>query len=170
MRFLLIDQIHELVRGEKIVASKSLSLAEEYLADHFPKFPVLPGVFMVEAMSQSATWLMREEEDFAHSAVMLKSARNIKYSGFVSPGDTLRLQATVVKSEGNETTFKVSGHVGEKQCVSGRIVLEKFNLADTDPIQKPRDDYARDEARDQFILLRGPEAVAKSKAEAVAAS
>lgn len=170
MRFSLIDRILELQRGEKIVASKSVSLSEDYLADHFPKFPVLPGVFMVEAMTQTASWLIREQEDFASSVVVLKEAKNIKYSGFVSPGDTLTVEATVVKHGERETTFKVKGYVGENACVSGRLVLERYSLADTDPSQRPRDEYARDDARERFTLLRGPEVVAKAASTVEAAS
>ena len=59
MKFILIDRISVLERGQRIVAHKALSLAEEYLADHFPAFPVIPGVLMLEAMVQASAWLVR---------------------------------------------------------------------------------------------------------------
>ena len=74
MRFTLIDRITALKAGDEITAIKSLSLAEEYLGDHFPLFPVLPGVFMLEAMTQASAWLIRHAEDFAHSVVVGRSA------------------------------------------------------------------------------------------------
>ena len=77
--------------GKLIRAGKPLSLAEEYLQDHFPAFPVLPGVLMIEAMVQSSAWLVRISEDFRHSMVLLKEARNVSYGSFVSPGDTLEI-------------------------------------------------------------------------------
>ncbi|MBQ6157806.1 MAG: hypothetical protein IJJ20_02205 [Thermoguttaceae bacterium] len=52
MHFSLIDKIDVLEPHKRIVATKSLSLAEEYLQDHFPKFPVMPGVLMIEAMAE----------------------------------------------------------------------------------------------------------------------
>ena len=58
MKFNLIDKI-ESISDDRIVASKQVSLAEEYLADHFPTFPVLPGVLMLEALTQAAGWLLR---------------------------------------------------------------------------------------------------------------
>ena len=54
---------------KSLVAVKNLSLAEEYLADHFPGFPVMPGVLMLEALTQAGAWLVRDMEDFAHSVV-----------------------------------------------------------------------------------------------------
>ena len=65
-------------------AVKNVTLTEEYLADHFPEFPVLPGVFMLEAATQAGAWLLRLSENFAHSIISLKEARNIKYADFVA--------------------------------------------------------------------------------------
>ena len=79
MRFLLIDRIVDFQPGARITAVKSLTMAEEYLADHFPNFPVMPGVLMLEAMTQAAAWLIRLSEDFAHSVILLKQAGNVKY-------------------------------------------------------------------------------------------
>ncbi|MGW8257129.1 MAG: 3-hydroxyacyl-ACP dehydratase FabZ family protein, partial [Thermoguttaceae bacterium] len=67
MRFSLIDRIVDVELGVRISAVKTLSMAEEYLADHFPHFPVMPGVLMLEAMTQASAWLVRYSEDFAHS-------------------------------------------------------------------------------------------------------
>ncbi len=93
MHFTLIDRIIELEAGEKIMAIKSLSLAEDYLQDHFPRFPVMPGVLMLESMAQTSAWLVRHTEDFAHSIVVLKEARNVKYADFVEPGQVLTITA-----------------------------------------------------------------------------
>ena len=64
MRFVLIDRIIDLQPGQSLVAIKNLSLAEEYLADHFPGFPVMPGVLMLEALTQAGAWLIRDMENF----------------------------------------------------------------------------------------------------------
>src|SRR5712664_1908049 len=66
VKFNLIDKI-ELLTDERIVAVKYVSLAEEYLADHFPTFPVLPGVMMLEALTQAAGWLLHRRHRFAKS-------------------------------------------------------------------------------------------------------
>jgi 3-hydroxyacyl-[acyl-carrier-protein] dehydratase len=86
MRFILIDKITALEPGKTLTAVKSVSLAEEYLADHFPIFPVLPGVLLLEGMIESASWLVRQKQDFANSIVLLEQARNVKYKSFLAPG------------------------------------------------------------------------------------
>lgn len=112
---------------------KNVSLAEEYLADHFPEFPVLPGVFMLEAATQSAAWLVRMSEDYAHSMIVLQEAKSVKFTDFVTPGNTLRMRVEQLKREGAIVSFKFEGKVGERPCVSGRLSLECFNLAEEDP-------------------------------------
>ena len=58
---------------------------------HFPTFPVLPGVMMLEAITQAAGWLLHRRHDFARSMAVLKEARNVKYGRFVAPGNYLRV-------------------------------------------------------------------------------
>jgi len=84
MRFRLLDRITQLEPGRHIEAVKHLTVADRYLEDHFPRFPIMPGVLMLETMFQAGLWLVRKTEDFAHSMVVLKEARNVKFSGFRS--------------------------------------------------------------------------------------
>src|SRR5438045_6145562 len=91
MRFHLVDRIVEVVHGKSLRAVKNLTLGEEYLADHFPTFPVMPGVLMLEALVQSAAWLLRVTSDFAHSITVLREVKGVKYASFVDPGKQLRL-------------------------------------------------------------------------------
>ena len=98
MRFALVDRIVALESGQSITAVKNLSLSEEYLADHFPGFPVLPGVLMLEVMVQTGAWLMRFSEDFRYSTILLKQARALKFNSFVTPGRTLSVTASVQKT------------------------------------------------------------------------
>lgn len=138
MKFNLIDKIESL-SDERIVAVKYVSLAEEYLADHFPTFPVLPGVMMLEAATQSAAWLLHHRTNFARTMAVLKEARNVKYGSFVAPGNFLRIEAELLKeTEAGGANFKVNGFVGSAtanaaQAVQMRIELAYFNLADKNP-------------------------------------
>lgn len=156
MRFSLLDRIDELQPGERIAAVKTLSLAEEYLADHFPRFPVMPGVLMLEAMTQAGAWLVRASEDFQHSMVVLKEAKNVKYGQFVAPGQTLHVSAEIVSQTDEETTVKARGIVDGRTTVSGRLVLERYNLADRAPSHAASDEIVRREMRDLFALLWRP--------------
>ncbi len=153
MRYTLIDRILELQPGSKIVAVKALTLAEEYLDDHFPLFPVMPGVLMLEAMTQTAAWLVRATENFAHSTVVLKEARNVKYADFVEPGELLSVTCEVVGQDDHETKFKAAGTVAGQTAVSARLVIERFNQADTDPAHAPLDAYTTRKSRELFDLL-----------------
>jgi 3-hydroxyacyl-[acyl-carrier-protein] dehydratase len=156
MRFTLIDRVVDLEPGARIVAVKNLSLAEEYLADHFPGFPVMPGVLMLEAMTQAAAWLVRVTEDFAHSTVILKEARNVKYGNFVEPGQTLTITAEILGLEEREVKIKAQGAVDGKQAVSARLVLDRYNLADSDPERAIADQVVIQKMRELLALLYRP--------------
>jgi 3-hydroxyacyl-[acyl-carrier-protein] dehydratase len=133
MRFWLLDRICSLEPDTEVTAVKAVTLAEEYLADHFPEFPVLPGVFMLEAATQAATWLVRISENYAHSMIVLSEARSVKFTDFVTPGHELRLTVEQIKRDGALVQFKFQGEVDGRLCVSGRLSLECYNLADDDP-------------------------------------
>ena len=135
MRFTLLDRIIELEPGRSIAAVKTLSLSEEYLADHFPSAPVMPGVLMLEALVQASAWLIRVSEDFAHSMVILKQARGVKYASFVNPGQTLEVKAEITGQDESETKLKARGTVGGAVAVSAKLVLQRYNLADRDSQQ-----------------------------------
>jgi 3-hydroxyacyl-[acyl-carrier-protein] dehydratase len=156
MRFCLVDRIEHLEVGARISAVKALSMAEEYLGDHFPGFPVMPGVLMLESMTQTAAWLVRASEDFAHSMVLLKEARGVKYGQFVEPGQTLRLTAEIVSQSERETVVKTRGTVEGRVTVQGRLTLERYDLAETNPEHALTDTLLKQHFRALFTLLHQP--------------
>jgi 3-hydroxyacyl-[acyl-carrier-protein] dehydratase len=161
MRFWLLDRICSFEPDTELTAVKNVSLAEEYLADHFPDFPVLPGVFMLEAATQASAWLVRLSEDFAHSIVVLHEARAVKYADFVTPGHTLHMRVEQQKSDDRLVHFRFVGEVEGRSYVSGRLVLERYNLADTDPEQAGLDARMIAHQRSTAaILTRGIDTVA----------
>ena len=153
MRFLLIDRITELEPQKSITAVKNLSLAEEYLADHFPGFPVMPGVLMLETLIQAGGWLIRHAEDFANSTVLLKEARAIRYNSFVTPGNSLIVNMTVKKQAGNIWDFNGTGTVNGDSAVSAKLTLESFNLSDRNSSLSESDDLRRQTYRDLFVQI-----------------
>jgi len=162
MQFHLVDRIEQVEPGKRIVTSKALSLAEEYLADHFPAFPVMPGVLMIEAMVQAAAWLVRIEQDFAKSMVVLTTARNVKYTYFVKPGNILRCEVEVMEIGPEKSRFKAAGYVGDRQAVAGRIELRSFNLFDENRGPASSDESIVAQLHQRFELVGGPAALASA--------
>ena len=136
MRFHLLDRIEE-VTDDRIVAVKAVSQSEEYLADHFPTFPVLPGVLMLEAATQAAAWLAFKRTGFGCTLAVLKSAKNVRYGHFVSPGRTLRMAVAYDKPTPGGHAFKIEGTVdtgaGVATAITGKLELACFRLADRSP-------------------------------------
>jgi len=154
MRFVLIDRILDIQKGQSLHAVKNLSLSEEYLGDHFPGFPVMPGVLMLEALTQAGAWLIRDMEDFAHSIIVLKHAKTIKYGSFVEPGRQLELHVNLVTHEDRETSLKGVGMIDGQEMVKGRITLTRYNLRDRDPALHQTDATIVAGLRDLFQTLR----------------
>ena len=130
MRFILIDKVISIESGKELKAIKNVSLAEEYLADHFPVFPVLPGVLLLEGMIESASWLVRETTNFSCSMVLLEQARNVKYKSFLPPGGQIEYTVQAKTIEQNVSSFVGFGRSGEENIVEARFGLRHFNLAD----------------------------------------
>ena len=131
MKFILIDKVVSIEPGKQIKTIKNVSLAEEYLADHFPAFPVLPGVLLLQGLVESASWLVRKTQNFANSMVLLQQTKNVKYKSFLAPGDQIEYTIQAKDIEENISSFIGSGtsKSGEK-IVEGRLALRHFNLAD----------------------------------------
>jgi 3-hydroxyacyl-[acyl-carrier-protein] dehydratase len=154
MRFNLVDRILAREAGKSLRAVKYLTLGEEYLADHFPTFPVMPGVLMLQALVESASWLWRLDGDFRHSVIALREVRNVKYDNFMQPGRRLELAVEWVKQDGGLATFKGRGEtdVGER-TVAAQFTLAGYNLGDADPGRRALDQRLIEHWRERAALL-----------------
>ena len=155
MRFRLIDRITEIIRGERIVAIKAVSLAEEYLADHFPTFPVLPGVLMLEGLTEAAAWLVRDAQDFSSSVILLRQAKNVVYKSFVKPGQGLKVDVSCRHLAEELSEFAGVGQTGDDEVVRARFSLAYFSLEGRDSTLSAVDDRIRASARCEYEVLRG---------------
>ena len=153
LSFCLLDEITEIKLGHSITATKLLRPDEDYLRDHFPKFPVMPGVLMLEAMFQASAWLVRATDEFQHTMVLLQEARSVKYASFLAPHQMLTVSAEISKHDETTTKLKVQGTVDDAVAVSGRLVLERFKIADRYPNYGSMDPFARRKLREDFALL-----------------
>ena len=160
MKFYLVDRILELEPPKRIVGVKNLSLAEEYLADHFPAYPVLPGVMMLEALVQSAAWLVRASTDFERTLVMLREAQHVRYGSFVRPGGQLRMEVEAIEITPDSSRFKAIGHCDGQVAVQAKLTLDHRNVGDEDPGRADLDEGLRHFWRERFRLIGGPQALA----------
>ncbi|MDO5554311.1 MAG: 3-hydroxyacyl-ACP dehydratase FabZ family protein [Planctomycetia bacterium] len=153
MKFSLIDRIDELEPGKRIRGSKVLAMAEEYLRDHFPKFPVMPGVLMIEAMTQASAWLVRVSEDFAHSMVLLKEVKHVKFGKFLQPGQTLVVTATMVSETEHEVVLKTEGTIDGETRIRAQLTMARYNLGDLSESQAVFDSKLIERLREELALI-----------------
>lgn len=110
MHFDLVDRVVEQA-PDRIVTLKAVTGAEEYLQDHFPSFPVLPGVLMLESLVQAARRLL-ETRDPACARHVLYWTKAVRYSSFVRPGEVLRVEVSLTGSgAGTVHEFRGQGQV-----------------------------------------------------------
>jgi 3-hydroxyacyl-[acyl-carrier-protein] dehydratase len=120
MRWIWIDRFVEFESGRRAVAVKNLTLAEEYFADHFPGYPVMPVSLMIEGMAQTAGILVGEARGFAEKVVLAKIKR-AAFDGMAMPGHQLRYEATI-ESITPEAAL-ISGQVYRNNEPIGQIEL-----------------------------------------------
>lgn len=154
MRFNLIDRIREVQPGRSLQAVKNLTLGEEYLADHFPTFPVMPGVLMLETLVEAGAWLLRLTDDFASSVIVLREAKGVKYGTFMEPGRQMTISVELAERGEGLATFKGKGEMEGQSTVSARLVLAHYNLRDRDPAMQTADERLVQHFRDLYALLR----------------
>ncbi len=116
--FLLVDRIVEM-EPERIVGIKNVSVNEPWVTGHFPDFPVMPGVLIVEAMAQAAGVLvLKNIPDRENKLVLLVAIENARVRRPVVPGNTLRMEMKVIKRKAS--VAKMAGVA----TVAGVIVAE----------------------------------------------
>lgn len=116
--FLLVDRIVEM-DADRVVGIKNVTANEPFFMGHFPEFPVMPGVLIVEAMAQAAGVLVLGNiPDRANKLVLLAAIENTRFRKPVVPGDTLRMEMTIIKRKAS--VAKIAG----KATVDGQVVAE----------------------------------------------
>lgn len=156
MRFNLLDRIIEVRPGQSLRAVKNLTLGEEYLADHFPTFPVMPGVLMLETLVEAGHWLLRVTDDFASSVIVLREAKGVKYGTFMEPGKQMAVSIELVERGNGLATFKGKGETEGQSTVSARLTLAHYSLRDRDAAMQATDEQLVRHFRGLYGLLRLP--------------
>ena len=114
--FLLIDRAEEYKANESIVGIKCVSVNEPFFQGHFPAYPVMPGVLIVEALAQTGAVLMSKslEVDTEGKAILFMSLDNCRFRSPVRPGDVLRMHVEVLRARADIFKFRGRALVGEK--------------------------------------------------------
>jgi 3-hydroxyacyl-[acyl-carrier-protein] dehydratase len=158
MRFHLIDRIDRWEAGKSLAASKYLALGEEYLADHFPQFPIMPGVLMLQACVEAASWLWRVSTDFKHPVIVLREVKPVKYGTFMLPGRRMDVSIELTKSDeaASTATFKGKGanDAGES-TVTATFTLHGYSLANRGPAGAAADAKLLEHWKTRWALLTG---------------
>lgn len=121
--FLLIDRILEIERKKKVVAIKNVTVNEPFFVGHFPGYPIMPGVLMVEAMAQTGgVLLLTEVEDRGDKLIVFTGIEKARFRRPVVPGDQLRIEVATLswKQFGGRIAVRMEG----KAFVSGKLVCE----------------------------------------------
>lgn len=156
MRFHLIDRIDAHEPGKFLRGCKFLSLGEEYLADHFPRFPVMPGVLMLQALAEAGSWLWRASTGYRHPVIVLREVKNVKYGSFMVPGRRMDVAVDLVKQDGDTATFKGKGaDDAGQQTVAAQFTLHGYGLADRGPAGAAAEQRLVDGLKARWALLTG---------------
>lgn len=126
MRFLLLDRILEMVPGQYAVAVRNPTMTEDYFADHFPGFPVVPGVLLVESMAQLSGRLISftvKEQSGRTVLPVLLTIGNARFKHFVRPGDSVVIRSELIGLTEDAGRCKATVKVGERVVANAEVML-----------------------------------------------
>lgn len=121
--FLLVDRCEEYQANQSIVGIKCVTANEPFFQGHFPDYPVMPGVLIVEAMAQTGAVLMSKslDVDVGGKAIFFMSLDNCRFRSPVRPGDVIRLHVEVLRHRGDVFKFKGVARVDDKVAAEGEF-------------------------------------------------
>lgn len=121
--FLLLDRITDIDPGKKIVALKNVTINEEFFGGHFPGFPVMPGVLIIEAMAQAGGLLALQDlgESLGERKIFFMGIDKARFRKPVVPGDQLRLEVSIERRRSSVWRMFGKAFVGDQLVADGEL-------------------------------------------------
>ena len=123
--FILVDKVLELIPNRKIRAVKNVTINEEFFIGHFPHYPVMPGVLIIEALAQTAGLLSfksMNESANEESLYFFVGIDNCRFKRPVGPGDILALNVQIEKVKGGVWKYQATAEVEQKVCAQAQLM------------------------------------------------
>ncbi len=141
MRFLFIDRILELEPGQRILATKTVTMMDEYLTAHYQRIPLVPATMVVECLLQAGGWLNLISRDFRVKTVVAL-IEGVQVHREARPGETLDLEAYLLYGHADGATVRAEARVGPEVIVSiDRVLLAHRETSDEAFIQEQQDRF-----------------------------
>lgn len=121
--FLLVDQITELEPGVRATGVKNVTANEPFFPGHFPDYPVMPGVLIVEALAQVGAVAVLSQPEYAGRIAFFAGIDGVRFKQQVRPGDTLRLECKIISIKMGIGKGEAAAYVGDKLAVSGQLTF-----------------------------------------------
>jgi len=110
---------------------------------------------MLQTLAEAGAWLLRITDDFSHSVIVLREAKNVKYGNFMEPGKQMSVTVELEARDGPLATFRGKGTMNGNQTVSARLTLIGYNLRDRDSALAPVDERIVSHLRGTCAVIRG---------------
>lgn len=134
--FLLIDRVIEITPRQKIVAIKNVTVNEPFFQGHFPGYPIMPGVLIVEAIAQAGgALLLTEVEDRAEKLMVFTGIERAKFRRPVIPGDQLRIEVEVLAWRRTAVRMQGKAYVGDKRACEATVSCQLVSRSKGDSAQ-----------------------------------
>lgn len=121
--FLLVDRIIEFEEGKRAVGIKNVSANEGFFSGHFPKYPVMPGVLIMECLAQVGAIILLSKEEYAGRIPLFAGMDEVRFKRQVRPGDQLRLEVNVLKLRHGVGVAEGKAYVGDELAASGKVMF-----------------------------------------------
>lgn len=121
--FLMIDEVEELIPGERATAYKNIDVNEWYFKGHFPENPIMPGVLIVESLAQTGAVAILSVQENKGKNALFAGIDKIKFKKMVIPGDRLKLSVRIIKQKGPIGVGEAIATVNNELVAKGELTF-----------------------------------------------